>query len=267
MSNSKKAKTKSVAIGIVGLVSVVGVAVTGLIIAMSSIQSEVKTKDMNIDWASVAQSKLNQAKFDFLKADFEEGIVKISGDVPDSQTRARAFDLARRAVVLAKSAELASQKNAVKAFENNITVVGDKIDDVRDAISALPLNPQAGDCQIAYNILLAGHVVNFDSASALIASDSKPLLNALSAIAIRCVDYRVEVGGHTDANGDDFANQHLSERRAQAVADFLVGKGVPASQLTVRGYGETMLIDRHETAAADAKNRRIEFKISESIAH
>jgi OOP family OmpA-OmpF porin len=74
----------------------------------------------------------------------------------------------------------------------------------------------------------------------------------------------VEVGGHTDSQGDEFANQNLSERRAQAVADYLVVNGVPATQLTVLGYGETKPIDARENAAADAKNRRIEFKISET---
>lgn len=262
MGEKAKIKKRAVAIGIVGLVSFMGVATTGLVIAIGAMAPKVVDNNAIIDWAALANTKLGQTKHDFASANLNSGIIKISGDAPDAQSRIRAFEIARRAIIAAMSADKSDQKHAIKAFENNITVNGENIDDVRDALTTLAANPQANDCQNAYDILLAGHVVNFSSASAIIANDSKPLLGALSAIAVRCVNYRVEVGGHTDSQGDAFANQHLSERRAQAVADFLVGNGVPATQLTVLGYGETKPIDASENATADAKNRRIEFKIT-----
>ena len=79
----------------------------------------------------------------------------------------------------------------------------------------------------------------------------------------RQVDYSVEVGGHTDTKGDAIANQTLSENRAQAVADYLLGKGVEKSQLAIKGYGESKPLDTSESKDADAKNRRIEFKVEE----
>lgn len=266
MSEKAKTKKRAIAMGIVGLVSFMGVAAAGLVIAVGSPPPRTEAASATINWAEVAQTKLSQTKHDFAKADFAGGIVKISGDAPDAQTRLRAFEIARRAIIGAMAIDGSNQKREVRAFENKITVNGEKIDTVRDALTTLPLNPQAGDCQTAYDILLAGHVVNFASGSAIIAEDSKPLLDSLSAIAVRCVNYRVEVGGHTDTQGDAFANQHLSERRAQAVADYLVGKGVPATQLSVLGYGESKPLDTSATTAADAKNRRIEFKTSEAIA-
>ncbi|KAF0184862.1 MAG: OmpA/MotB domain-containing protein [Hyphomonadaceae bacterium] len=264
MSEKAKIKKRAVAIGIVGLVSFMGVATTGLVIAIGAKAPKADSVSVEIDWAALANAKLLQTRHDFAIASFNSGMIKLSGNAPDAQTRTRAFEIARRAIIAAMSVDKSDQKRAIKAFENNITINGEKMDDVRDALTTLPTSPQANDCQTAYDILLAGHVVNFSSGSAIIANDSKPLLSALSAIAVRCVNYRVEVGGHTDSQGDTFANQQLSERRAQAVADFLVGNGVRATQLTVLGYGESKPIDASATAAADAKNRRIEFKISET---
>jgi hypothetical protein len=179
MSEKAKLKKRAVAIGIVGLVSFMGVATTGLVISVATMAPKSETDNAIIDWAALANTKLGQTKHDFASANFHSGIIKISGDAPDAPSRMRAFEIARRAVIAAMSADRSVQKHAIKAFENNITVNGEKIDDVRDALTTLSANPQANDCQSAYDILLAGHVVNFSSASAIIANDSKPLLNAL----------------------------------------------------------------------------------------
>jgi OOP family OmpA-OmpF porin len=134
---------------------------------------------------------------------------------------------------------------------------------VPDAASALGQAPAAQACQTAYNTLLKGRVINFASGSAVLTEDSKPLLDALAAVAVRCETYKVELGGHTDDVGDPTANQALSERRGQSVADYLVSKSVPAAQLGVSGYGEAQPIAASGSPDADAKNRRIEFTVVE----
>ena len=73
----------------------------------------------------------------------------------------------------------------------------------------------------------------------------------------------IEIGGHTDARGSDAANQELSQKRAQAVRDYLVGKfpNLSASQYTAKGYGESKPIAGNDSEMGRAKNRRVEFTV------
>ena len=74
---------------------------------------------------------------------------------------------------------------------------------------------------------------------------------------------KVEIQGHTDNIGNDDANQKLSEQRAKAVYDYVIGKGIPANRLRYKGYGESQPIADNNTAAGRAKNRRTVFLIYE----
>lgn len=76
-------------------------------------------------------------------------------------------------------------------------------------------------------------------------------------------DVNVIVAGHTDSAGDAQYNLNLSERRAQAVREYLIGKGIDGSRLTARGFGESEPIATNETRAGRATNRRVELRILE----
>ncbi len=72
-------------------------------------------------------------------------------------------------------------------------------------------------------------------------------------------EVRATVEGHTDSVGSEAYNQRLSERRANAVRDYLVAHGIDASRITTRGYGKTKPIASNKTAEGRAKNRRVEI--------
>jgi outer membrane protein OmpA-like peptidoglycan-associated protein len=72
----------------------------------------------------------------------------------------------------------------------------------------------------------------------------------------------VEISGHTDDVGSDDYNLELSERRAESVVNYLVSKGIDASRLTYKGYGESLPVASNETEYGRAKNRRTEIKIT-----
>ena len=73
-------------------------------------------------------------------------------------------------------------------------------------------------------------------------------------------DVSAVIEGHTDTDGPSEPNQRLSERRANAVRDFLISQGIDGDRLTAQGFGETdpILVDGVEDKAA---SRRIEFNI------
>jgi OOP family OmpA-OmpF porin len=70
---------------------------------------------------------------------------------------------------------------------------------------------------------------------------------------------KVDVSGHTDWIGTDAYNQALSERRATAVKDYLVRKGVDAGRIRTYAYGESQPVAPNTTAEGRALNRRAEI--------
>jgi outer membrane protein OmpA-like peptidoglycan-associated protein len=71
-----------------------------------------------------------------------------------------------------------------------------------------------------------------------------------------------EITGHTDNVGTKPYNQGLSERRAKSVYDYLLSKGIAASRMTSKGYGDTKPVAENTTDKGRAKNRRTEFTIT-----
>ncbi len=88
-----------------------------------------------------------------------------------------------------------------------------------------------------------------------------PILREAAALFGRYPGMRVEIRGHTDADGEEGYNQRLSERRALAVRDFLVTNGVQAGRLRSVGFGEHRPIAVSDTNEGRARNRRVEFFI------
>ena len=119
----------------------------------------------------------------------------------------------------------------------------------------------ASVCQQLFSELLGKAKVRFESGRASIDPDSTGLLDHLVEIALRCPNSNIEVAGHTDADGEDAANQALSEKRAQAVVDYLVKAGLPASRFTAVGYGSTQPVAGNDPDDGKAQNRRIEFMV------
>ncbi|MNP39730.1 Outer membrane protein A precursor [compost metagenome] len=101
----------------------------------------------------------------------------------------------------------------------------------------------------------------FDSAK-LDPADEAKLDTVVSRLKNEAPDAKLTVTGHTDSVGSDAYNQKLSERRAQAVADYLVSSGIPASSiLSVGGAGESQPVADNSTKDGRAMNRRVEIQI------
>jgi outer membrane protein OmpA-like peptidoglycan-associated protein len=113
----------------------------------------------------------------------------------------------------------------------------------------------------AENLLSMGDTVTlpgifFETAQATLMETSLAELDKLAEALKRRPRIRLEVGGHTDAVGKDEDNMLLSERRAKAVYDYLIERGIDPDRLTYRGYGESRPVADNNTPEGRAKNRR-----------
>jgi outer membrane protein OmpA-like peptidoglycan-associated protein len=109
---------------------------------------------------------------------------------------------------------------------------------------------------------LSGDHLKFEFNKAELRPQDRELLARIAGILMTAHDYTVSVNGHTDDVGSAAYNQKLSERRAQAVRDYLAQAGMPPEMLTdVVGHGKSRPLVKGRTEAARAKNRRVELGI------
>jgi len=102
--------------------------------------------------------------------------------------------------------------------------------------------------------------INFKFATAeIVGADPIPVLEEVARIMKEHPDVQVEIHGHTDSIGSDESNQSLGLKRADAVKQYLVNKGVEADRLIPKTFGEAKPIDTNDTELGRARNRRIEF--------
>ena len=109
--------------------------------------------------------------------------------------------------------------------------------------------------------------INWNSGSATLTSAAKSIIDTrLLPVLAQNPGVKVELASHTDSVGNATSNQDLSERRAKAVADYLITKGINSSLLVANGYGETKLLNRCKdgvpcTSREHAANRRTQFRL------
>lgn len=103
--------------------------------------------------------------------------------------------------------------------------------------------------------------LNFETSKAIIQASSYPSLNLVADFLKRKPTMQVEIGGHTDSDGDDKMNLQLSKDRANAVKTYLILKGVSEKQMIAIGYGETRPIAGNTSTSGKQQNRRTEIHI------
>jgi outer membrane protein OmpA-like peptidoglycan-associated protein len=103
--------------------------------------------------------------------------------------------------------------------------------------------------------------VFFDTDKFDLKTQSTVELDKLADFLTKNAAISIEIEGHTDSDGDDARNMTLSDNRAKSVMNYLVGKGIAASRITAKGYGETKPLVANDTPDNKAQNRRVEFVI------
>ncbi|ALD22517.1 hypothetical protein AM218_01830 [Hymenobacter sp. DG25A] len=101
----------------------------------------------------------------------------------------------------------------------------------------------------------------FDTNKSDLRAASMTEIQKMAATLKKYPDTNVIVEGHTDNSGSDAINQPLSERRAQAVANYTIAQGIDAARVTSKGYGSTQPVADNTTVEGKQANRRVEIAI------
>lgn len=212
---------------------------------------------------------INEARHLFTHENFiDDGLLIASGQPSDWQTVIH--------LLLKQLPQFSSARLEIIDYDVRLTGLVPTVD-IADSLKALQaellaynyhlkLYIQAADaqsriCQRKFNHLLNKEMIVFSPNKATIAAKSFYLLENLIAAAKICPNVKIQVEGHTDAIGNNTTNLALSQKRAEAVRDYLVQNGLSPEKVSAVGYGEERPITHNDTPEARAKNRRIEFVV------
>lgn len=162
-----------------------------------------------------------------------------------------------------REVEVAELQQEPKVIEVPTGLLDTDADGVIDEKDQCP-DTGAGDrvdgngCTLDKIIELKGVTFEFDKTR--LRPDAQTILDWAVDILKKYPDMQVEIAGHTDNIGTDEYNQQLSEGRAQSVKDYFVEHGVPDSQMSVKGYGESEPRDSNDSEEGRELNRRVELR-------
>ena len=155
-----------------------------------------------------------------------------------------------------------SSAEGMEAFVHDVFYggMGDSDGDgVPDSLDRCPNTPQGAKVNEHGCWVLGGLL--FDSDQAVIKPEYKGLLDDVAMVLTENPGVTVRIDGHTDATASEEYNKGLSERRAKAVREALVARGIKAKRLRVKGFGESRPAASNDTRAGRAQNRRVELTV------
>lgn len=159
---------------------------------------------------------------------------------------------------------------------NNIELKGEVANEAQRqqlaADMATSLNPTyavrnalrvAAQEQTVLDATLANRIIEFEAGSSVLRPAGRNILDEMAATLLKLGNKKVEVIGHTDSQGARDTNVVLSLARADAVRSYLAAKGVAPSLISTSGSGPDRPVAANDTPDGRARNRRIEFRVSQ----
>ena len=148
---------------------------------------------------------------------------------------------------------------------NNVNTIQPMTAKFQNLVSApYRLNAQLSINQAEQQVIdaaLRQRIIEFESGSAVLTASGKQILDEMAIALNKVGGKKVKVIGHTDSSGDADQNLILSQQRAAAVKNYLIGKNIAAKNLTAEGLGANQPVADNLTAEGRRKNRRIEFEV------
>ena len=229
--------------------------------------------------AAIAQFGENLDKFDSGYIEYKEKTVTVNGIVDSNEAKeeiAAALAGTGKAYKIQNNLEVKNPPKAAapvpvkeKAAEKNTTAQSpaktapskEELKKVQAEKAKKEKEAELKKAQQALDTFLRHKRVEFVYAKDRLTPKSRKIIDQIVAILKKYPDVHVEIGGHTDSDGDAKRNLKLSQRRAEAVKRYLVKKGIAANRLVAKGYGESRPLVKNDTRAHKQINRRVEFKV------
>jgi outer membrane protein OmpA-like peptidoglycan-associated protein len=175
-----------------------------------------------------------------------------------------------RLIALREAHEEALRKERAEAAERELgavaraTAATSEANALRSQLRA-QLNSIVETRETARGLIVNLSGVLFDTGKSTLKPVMREKLAKISGIVDSHPGLTLRVEGHTDSVGGDALNQHLSERRAASVRDYLLSQGVPPAFISAAGFGKSHPVASNNTAAGRQLNRRVEIVVSGSI--
>ena len=192
------------------------------------------------------------------------------GDVvvtSDGRTVTLTGELATRTDVIAADAVVKSIAE-VAFVVNNLSYPGQVEEDLPSASGPGETSPLISGGEVTNASLLlqsrfasvaARNPITFQTGSPDLTPESATTVQRIAQLMVDNPATRIEIGGHTDSDGEPEANEALSLIRAEAVKSALVAAGVEEGRMVAVGYGDSLPVATNDTGEGKAQNRRIEF--------
>lgn len=191
----------------------------------------------------------------WMRIEIKDNVAILDGAAPNLDAKSRGERIAR--------ALIANDVDAVEIVEvtvDAVTVSG-RTPPAGLALLDLNVRPNLIACQNAFFNAMSGREIEFTPGEAVLTNSSLSLLDTVTAIAILCRAFEIEIGQHSDGESSDTDAIDLTQRRASAVRDYLSAYGASRDAIFARGYGAAQPLDIADTEEARARNRRTEFTV------
>jgi peptidoglycan-binding protein ArfA len=185
-------------------------------------------------------------------------------DIPDFNIELKGDTVTLKGTAPSEQAK-AEVEAAVKAAWPKINVINELTVPASSASAPSPAPaPASGPCATLQADItsLLKTPINFQTDGFSLTPASRQRLTQIADTLTACPDPKVAVVGHTDNSGNDAANVPLSNKRAKAVADYLLSQGVAGDRVTSKGVGSAEPVAPNDTPAGKAQNRRVAITVS-----
>ena len=184
------------------------------------------------------------------QAGSETDRLRLEARTREAEASARNAQAAQARAMTAE--QLAAQQQAqARAAQDRVRQLEAQLREIEGQQTERGLLVTLGDVLFAFN-------------KADLSAQAAPRLDKLANFLKQFPERKLLIEGYTDSVGSDSYNQELSERRAQAVRDALVQRGVDTSRITARGYGKSYPVAENGSPEGRAMNRRVEIVIADA---
>ncbi|USA47899.1 OmpA family protein [Acinetobacter sp. C26M] len=232
---------------------------------LASIQAKVKevfasSQDCTVDTATTHAATFTDQTGLAGVIGLLKGVPNVSLDWVGDKITLKGADATKLNELLGKiKALVPNTEVVVEAPVSAADSVSNSLNAAQDALANIDTN------QVDINAVIKAlnlQIINFSTGSNQIPDENKAILDKAAALMKNIKDAKLTVAGFTDSTGNADSNKALSQKRAQAVVDYLVSQGVDAAQLTAVGHGADNPVADNGTEEGRFKNRRIEFSIT-----